>query len=132
MDLTMPKTARSKLLTTISDELLSTNTLHCYSNEVNITPDLVLTDLTESAFGGYAAISNITFGEPFYDNGDVVAMVSGGSQFNHSGSGDAETVRGLYLKDTDGDLIAVHELETPKGMATANDSLPVDVKFVLA
>jgi hypothetical protein len=96
--------------------------LHAFQNPVTPTNAIVLADLTECDFDGYAASAAITWGAILNETDGTVYAPGGGIEFAATGSTTPNTVYGVYLTDSAGTtLLAVWLLPDPVGIAGIGD-----------
>jgi len=103
-------------------------TLHLYQNDIALSPSLVVGDLTEATFSGYAAI-NVADLLPVYIDPEGGASANIATvQFQHSGGATANICYGFWLENDAGDLLLAGNFDAPIPMAVATDAIPLDVK----
>lgn len=108
-------------------------TVHLFTNDVNPGKSAVVGDFTAATFVGSTAIAIGAWGEVFL-NGDLDAeAIAPLMQWDYD-SGTAETVYGVYVLSAGvgTPLIAYARLETPKEMATTEDSLVIVPRLVFS
>jgi hypothetical protein len=90
-------------------------------------PDTVLADMVEAAYSGYAAQTALVYDFSLVTIVDDHAESTGDTKlFQHNGGGTSNTVDGWYLTDdTEGLLVAVEPLDTPKDFGSAADFLNI-------
>lgn len=95
--------------------------------------DLVLADLTECAFTGYAQFA-LVFGAPTYDPDKRPCIYAGSHEFLCTAPGVSETVIGAFI--TDGaavtpKLVAVALFSNPVVIAVAGDAVDLTAKIAI-
>lgn len=103
--------------------------VHLFINNVTVTPNLILGDLTEATFTGYA-LQNIAapaapVNDPTY--GGFSTFLPSNVFTCTAAPGTPQTVYGWYLLDAAGALIAAGNLPTPIVINDAGDAVPVQV-----
>lgn len=97
-----------------------------YTNELVLTPGMVLADLTEADFDGYTIKTISEFGEVFMDELNDPAIAQQSVQFNAAGTGDPDVCYGFAITDAaKTKLLYVEAFDTPRPMATAVDSIVI-------
>jgi len=103
-----------------------TGELHLYQAPITaIGPDIVLADLVEATFSGYAeealtgqAVAQDINGTNFVSFGD--------GEFTHNGGGTAESIIGYYLVNaTDSALLLVERFPEPVPMEANGDKIQI-------
>jgi hypothetical protein len=101
--------------------------IHLFSGNTALTPGLVVGDLTEATFHGYAALS-VTWGTPFFDPLTGLPTVTGGLSTFRSTSpfSGGQTINGWYITNTAGDtLLLARKFDLPVGVAAADQVIEV-------
>lgn len=116
-------------LTGVGGELAGAK-LHAFQNPVTPTPSIVLADLVECDFTGYAASAAITWGVILNNIDGTAYAPGGGIEFAATGSAVGNTVYGVYLTDGAGTtLLAVWLLDSPVGIAASGDGFVWPLAF---
>lgn len=113
--------------------LLRTDLIDClvqlYKNDVVPTPGVILADLTEADFSGYAEIEVAALLAAYLDpEGGASAQIPT-VQFQHNGGATANTVYGFMVTTAGGALRLVGYFDAPIPMVASGDAIPLDVKF---
>jgi len=114
-------------------ELMRTDLVDClvklFTNDVSVTPSILLADLDEADFSGYAEIEVAALLPAYLDpEGGASAQIAT-VQFNHSGGPVANTIFGAWVETAAGDLRLVIKFEEGVPMQLLGDSIPLDIKF---
>jgi hypothetical protein len=109
----VPKSASLAALTELiaATHLLDGVIVKLFSNSAILGPDMVLADLTESAFAGYAPSAAVVWGLPFVDSADQATVAGDSKQFASTAPFTGpETVHGWYLTNAGGTVLICAEL----------------------
>jgi len=100
-----------------------------FVNNVTVTPNLVIGDLTQATFTGYTAQNLVTVAAPVGDpvNGGVSSFLPSHVFTCTTAPASPVTVYGWYLTDTGGALIAAGNLPEPITIDEIGDSVPIQV-----
>lgn len=74
--------------------------LHLFKNDIQIGPGLLVSQLVEADYDGYAASAVIVWGEPFLDAGGNGLMVGDTKQFHPTGSVVTNDIYGYWMMPT--------------------------------
>lgn len=99
--------------------------LKMFTNDLALTAEMVLADLTEATFDGYAAAALAEWGQAYISEVGTPVIKNGSKQFNHAGTGAAETMYGWYIESAGGVILEVKRFTNPVPLATADDSVVV-------
>lgn len=105
--------------------------MRLYQSPTNVPPDtVILADLTEADFDGYAAVAPVVMHGPALANDNSAYIVSDTSFFTATGTTTPNVIYGAYLVNTAGNLlIAVFPFTVPVGVNNIGDSVPVVVQL---
>lgn len=105
---------------------LNANKLKLYKNPLTLTPAIVLADLVEADFDGYAAVSPVVWSAPFRDVDGSALVLGGDAPFICTGDTISNSIYGYYLTNTGSTvLIAVYAFAAPVGVSVAGQACPV-------
>jgi len=80
--------------------------VHLFKTNVNPSPNMVIADLVEADFTGYAASSAIVWGTPGYLPDGTAAVVGGGKTFTVGSTPSIlNTIYGYYVTDSAGTVL---------------------------
>lgn len=98
--------------------------IHCYSNNYTPNATTVLSDLTESAFSGYASTATGGWTAPqLQQDGSWISSTNLIGLFTLSALTVTETIYGVYLTDTTGALFAAYKLSNALVLNNIGDGL---------
>jgi hypothetical protein len=101
-------------------------TLGLYANQVNLTRQTILSDLTAASFTGYAAVAGITWSASYIDvDGSALALAES-EVFIATGSTIANTIYGYYFTDAAvTNLLIAYALAVPVGIGLTGQAIAV-------
>lgn len=116
----------------VGDELatyLADCDLRLFDNNVTVTSNLLLTDLQQATFVGYAAKNYVTVPAPVRDpvNGGISSFLGSTVFTCTTAPAEPMIIYGWYLTDTGGALIAAGNLPAPITISRVDDSVPLQV-----
>ncbi len=123
----VPLLERIVIMGLIKTYLTTTSELHLYKAPIDpITPEVLLADMVEADFDGYAALDPIVVSSVFLapDGSAVVNIAS--HVFQATGSTTPNTIYGAYITTAAAAaLVAVLPFTSPVGVANTGDAVPV-------
>jgi hypothetical protein len=131
LDQIVPLAYRLTIMDAIIAEWGAGTELHLYQTPTTVPPPaVVLGDLVEADFTGYAAHDPVVWSAAFLaPNGDAVTL-SSSHVFAATGSTIQNTIYGAYLTSAAAAaLLAVFPFDQPAAMTQAGDAIPLVVQF---
>lgn len=132
----IPNTGRRNILNILTDDTVGSEgpydgaVVRLFKNDIEPHAGMLLADLTEADFSGYAASSEIVWGPAFTNSANEAVVVGDTKQFNHSGGATANTVYGYYVTNTAGTVLHFAERRNPvETMSKSGDAVLVVPKF---
>lgn len=123
-----PNVSASHLCTLLDADLVNCK-VKLFQNDYQPNPDTVKANLTVATFSGYADKTVAALLPPYYDPIGGASTQIGTLQWDHNGGVNANTIFGWWVENAGGDLIIVGRFDTPVGMSSLGDSIPLDIKF---
>lgn len=104
--------------------------VHLYQNNIQITPDVQLSDLVECDFDGYAPGAALTWAAPVPDGTGGAITYGGCVNFTATDGAKPNTAYGYYLTDTGATkVLYVEPFDTPAGFDANGGSLVVLIAY---
>lgn len=110
-----------------TDPAFETPTMHLFQNDFAPNVAMVLADLTEATFSGYAAAAGLAWGAPFINADGRAETDLPSQQFQHDGGAVANLVYGYYLTNAAGTVLygAERFADAPIAMSFATNAIVV-------
>lgn len=100
--------------------------LKLFQNDVVIDKNVLLTDLDEADFDGYADVNAVAFGTPYFDADGNAIVTAPSHEFVCTGPTEPNVIYGFYLTDDPATkLLAAYRFEESIGIGTAGQGLTV-------
>lgn len=104
-----------------------------FVNDYEPATDMVIGDLTEATFTGYAASSAIVWADPFVDDDGNAVLVGGSKEFKGGGDDPPQTVYGYAVVDAaKANIFWAERLPNPVVMDSANKAVVILPKMTKA
>ncbi len=136
MPLVIPQATAKALIDALkaTGQWLDALTLHLFVAPTTLRAGLVLTDLVEPTFPGYAPVALSAWGADWLDSAGNAGITAPSIQFTCTGAAD-DSIKGYYLTAGTGGSLALRHAELfpggPIGIARAGDGLIVLPSFTL-
>lgn len=126
-----PTTERLANLARLLTLLSTTSEIHLYQAPVTpIDAEVVLSDLVEADYDGYAAFDPATWSTPFLAPDLTAVILSGSHVFEATGATTPNMIYGAYLTTAAAAaLIAVFPFDAPQPMGADGDVIPLVVQY---
>jgi hypothetical protein len=119
-----PLASQVKRLQTIGNLMHDPHNVFLFQNNITPTPSIVLADLVEATFDGYAPKANVQYGAAFLnDAGQAQITEDLVNTWTMSGPVTPNTVYGYYITDAAGILVCVERFDQPQEMAGVGDTI---------
>lgn len=117
--------ARRASLEEIKTNLLDTGSLRLFQNDVAITDETVVGDLTVATFGGYANVAVALWNAVYTETGGLAACNTPLTHFAASGAAPSNLIYGWYYLAAGGALFAAGNFDEPIPMGAVGNALPL-------
>lgn len=92
------------------------------NNHTPVFTDTVA-DYTEANFSGYVGPTSVVWGAAFVNGANQGEIDAAELTWTHSGGGTANTVYGIYVTDSAGNLCYAERFDAPVSMGSAGDKI---------
>lgn len=106
-------------------------TIHLYQNDFTPSPGMVIGDLTEADFDGYASFAMNPIIGPYLNPAGQPEIQNASHNWTPTGSTTPNTIYGYYTTQTGGGLRSAERFNDPRPMADVLDSLTLLWTLVL-
>ena len=120
----VPNSGERWALKAYADKFTSGGKIRLFKNNATLTATMVVGDLTEADFAGYAEINAAWAGDPVTDSNGKAVIFHAPCQWTKSGA-TGNTIYGWYLIDdaSYGDLQFVYKWDATKDMSDDGDQI---------